>query len=624
MDTSERYLNLIEEAEVALASGRLDEAQQLAKDAALLYPAGLEALVVLGVISVRKNECEAALQFLLRAADMDPQCMEPPHWLSVAYRRLGWASEATAQARRSTELSGGNPNSWNQLGLCLLDLGESTEAASCFQRAIDLAPRIAPFWENLGKALLVQLDAAPAAAAFREVLAIDPRRLNALLLLGEALLQVRDFGATIVCAHRILLMDPNSSAANHLLARAYLDDQWPAKAIEHAKRALDIEPENASLMAHLGFSLHAVGRVDEAIAQVRRSLVVEPRQGYAYFLLVQHGADDGERGRLICQMEDVCRDETLGLEQQSMLQYAIGRAEEDTGDFESAMYHYDEANRLARKRSYGDRPFVRESYAMRLETIRDRFNQRLLSEHSHVGVPNDQPVFVIGSIRSGTTLVEQILSCHSCVGAAGEQSFWLDFQERGLNRQFSDTFLSEIEPASRAYLELLRRFGAAKARVIDKMPTNYQALGLIRLALPDAKFIHIHRHPVDTCLSIWATPNAIRTDWANVKENVVFAYREYLHMMEHWRNAIPRDKLLEIEYEDLVSEPERMTRNLVSFCGLEWESTCLRPEENQRAILTPSLWQARRPVYATSTKRWRKFEHRLGPFGEFLTADELK
>jgi len=151
---------------------------------------------------------------------------------------------------------------------------------------------------------------------------------------------------------------------------------------------------------------------------------------------------------------------------------------------------------------------------------------------------------------------------------------------------------------------------------VDKMPGNYSHLGLIHVGLPNAKIVHVRRNPIDTCLSIWTTPNSAHIAWGNDKRAIVFAYREYLRIMEHWRETLPSDRLLEIDYEDLVSNPADVTQKMLAFCGLEWEDACLHPEDNSRAVATPSDWQVRQPINRNSIDRWRKFEPWLDEFLE--------
>jgi len=163
-------------------------------------------------------------------------------------------------------------------------------------------------------------------------------------------------------------------------------------------------------------------------------------------------------------------------------------------------------------------------------------------------------------------------------------------------------------------MDLLRSVAPGFERVIDKNPANLLVLGSFHLAFPKAKIIHTRRNAMDTALSIWMTPTNTEAGFVCDRENIVFAYRQYLLLMEHWRQVLPADCFLEIQYEDLISDPEVKAKEIVEFCGLEWDEACLHPERNQRRINTPSFWQVRQPIYKTSTKRWKNYEPWLGAF----------
>jgi hypothetical protein len=225
-------------------------------------------------------------------------------------------------------------------------------------------------------------------------------------------------------------------------------------------------------------------------------------------------------------------------------------------------------------------------------------------------------------IRSGTTLVEQILSSHPEIGGAGEQTFWLDNWRSALTTGQEAVDPTGIQLAGSRYVALLNRIAPGKRRVVDKMPSNYPGLGIIYLALPKAKVIHVRRHPVDTCLSIYATPNRRHADFMHDRDNIVTAYRQYQRIMDHWRSTLPAGYLMEIDYEDLVCNSEAVSRTMIEFCGLNWSDACLRPEQNRKPVVTPSAWQVRQPIYSTSSGRWRRFEPWLGAFAELAPEAE--
>jgi hypothetical protein len=218
--------------------------------------------------------------------------------------------------------------------------------------------------------------------------------------------------------------------------------------------------------------------------------------------------------------------------------------------------------------------------------------------------------------------MEQILSSHPAVGAGGELRFWSERGQNAVDALNGTLDGHALERLARDYGELLRALAPDAVRVTDKMPSNFMLLGLIRLALPGARIIHCKRHPVDTCLSIYVTPYERSPDFAHNLETIVTYYREYERLMAHWWRVLSADRFLEVSYEDLVTNRERVTRDIIAFCGLDWNEACLRPEENARTVATPSLWQARQPVYRSSVARWRRYEPWLGPFRRLLTETE--
>jgi hypothetical protein len=156
-------------------------------------------------------------------------------------------------------------------------------------------------------------------------------------------------------------------------------------------------------------------------------------------------------------------------------------------------------------------------------------------------------------------------------------------------------------------------------RVTDKLPSNFQNAGLLNLLLPQARFVHCHRNPVDNALSFWMHMRA-GAPFVHDKGDIVFAFRQYMRLMEHWRNVLPPDRLLELRYESLVESQEPVTRSLVAFCGLDWDPACLAPERSHRTVSTASHWQARQPIYKTSIERWKRYEPWLGDFRELLES----
>jgi hypothetical protein len=219
--------------------------------------------------------------------------------------------------------------------------------------------------------------------------------------------------------------------------------------------------------------------------------------------------------------------------------------------------------------------------------------------------------------RSGTTLVEQIVSSHRDVAAGGELGFW---EQRSTIREaaIADGITPQTaEEMASAYRAALREISPDGRSVTDKLPTNFLALGLVRLAVPDAAIIHCRRHPLDTCISIYSKrlPGSF---YSRDRASLVFYYRQYQRLMAHWRAVLPPEKFLEVDYEALVADREAQTRRLIAFLGLDWDEACLAPERNPSLVRTASMWQVRQPVYSSSVGRWRRYEPWLGELRALL------
>ena len=304
------------------------------------------------------------------------------------------------------------------------------------------------------------------------------------------------------------------------------------------------------------------------------------------------------------------------------VRFGLGKAFDDLGDYAEAMRQYEAANGLRGTSERLDRPALVARYD---NIIAGHAVETLPGARRPPAEPaNELPVLIVGMPRSGTTLVEQILSSHPAVAAGGELPFWA-LREYGWDRSGTVSLeTGKVSKMGEDYRAELRRIGPGALRVTDKRPANFEDIGRIRLALPHAPIIHCRRNPVDTCLSIFFTHFMTGHEYAWDRGDIVFAYRQYERLMEHWRRVLPKDRFTEVQYETLVAERERETRRLIAFCGLAWDEVCLAPERNPRQLNTASLWQARQPVYASSVERWRRYEPWLGELRELLPAAQAE
>ena len=216
---------------------------------------------------------------------------------------------------------------------------------------------------------------------------------------------------------------------------------------------------------------------------------------------------------------------------------------------------------------------------------------------------------VFGDYEEAIRHFEEAKSSHPKVGAAGEQPFWATHQEELCSPEGPD--LDQVNALCRENDEILQTYGGDKEFVVDKRPDNYYRIGPLSAALPQAKFFRMKKHAADNCVSIFTTATSSMMRWAHSKENITLYYKHSNELLDHWHGALPSGRILEVLYEDLIGDTERVVRNICEFCDLDWDAAMLRPEQNRRAVMTPSLGQVRQLIYKTSVARWKRFE----PFG---------
>jgi tetratricopeptide (TPR) repeat protein len=409
-----------------------------------------------------------------------------------------------------------------------------------------------------------------------------------------------------------LRKSPQNAALHVAIASAFTLIRNDGAAEQHYRRAIAL-----SVHAKIPYALWLIGqgRNDEALTVYREIRQDSPRNGVAFYGIVQTQPGAAEDESLILEMRRLLEEPGLETASRMYLCYGLAKICEQQKNYQASMGYYDQAN---------DAAFELQNASIRfdIERIRDDFRRVTACYEELVrsgvwGVSGPAPIFIVGMIRSGTTLLDQIISSHSQVANAGELRFWIE-KSLWLAHRDPRPDRELLVKLAEEYLEYARLLAGEGQTFTDKMPLNYSSIGLIHRTLPDARFVHIRRHPVDTCLSIYTTYFGAGAEFYHHKANTVAYYREYLNAMNYWRSQIPQDRLLEIQYEELVAEPEPVVRKVIDFCGLPWDKACLHHEQNRSAISTPSRWQARQPVYKSSLERWRKYEPWLGEFAELL------
>ncbi|SDF57540.1 Flp pilus assembly protein TadD, contains TPR repeats [Limimonas halophila] len=653
--------------------GEVDEAIERCRAALALDPEHTSAALNLGRALQTSGRLHEAVEVWEDLAARQPEAVKAHANLGNAYRDLGRPVDAEAACRRALALDSESALAHNNLGNALLDQAKLAEAESAFERATELAADYSDAINNLGVARQLQGRFEDAAKAHRFALALDADDAKAHAHLSNALREQGEFAkaenaiqqavylapdevdyhllhaelliaadradeAEAVVNHAVSL-SPDSAQARTKLARALSLAGRYQEAIDEARQAVELQPDlawthhalaaahfwagnnaEAEAAAHkaieiaprfaqayvwLGDFYQILGRTEEADRYARQALEIDPNTPGAYIALAnsKRFTPDDPDLRAMEALYNSARSPIM----RGRLCFALGKAYEQIGEDDKAFDAYQEANDVRRRGLVFNQVAQRE----RVKRIKTVFTREWLDEMAGAGDPSPVPVFIVGMPRSGTTLVEQIISSHPEVHGAGELPLMNTImQETGT---FDRDTIARIGPR---YVETVRQDAPHAARITDKMPGNFANLGAIVAAMPKAAIIHCRRDPVDTCFSCFKQNFARGQHWSFDLTELGEQYRLYADLMDHWREVMP-GRFLEVDYEDVVADTETMARRLIAHVGLEWDDACLAFHETERPVKTASKMQVRQPIYGSSVAKWRRFEQRLEPL---LTA----
>jgi len=504
------------------------------------------------------------------------------------------------------------------LGLASLKAGRMEEAASAFRGAIDLDPGCLKAYLHLAVALDHLGRTEEALAAYESAIGLDRGQHAAHARVGQIHLSngrsaqgEASFRAAAAAAQAV-----GSSRAKIYQASAAKIAGMPAEAETLLRNLIADHPESGEAHVALGQILAESGQSEAAATSAERGIALDPEMAAAWYQVAINRKFSAEDHSIIERMRACVERSDLTPWQRQSIHFALGKVHDDLGDYAVAMSHFDAANAIRGTHANLDRTMLARQTDHVIASAPAGYRDRC----PEPGVEDSTPILIVGMPRSGTTLVEQILSSHPDVAPGGELGFWRERNRAGLGVFDASASVEVARRIAADYLVALRAVSPNARRVTDKMPFNFAHLGVIHQLFPCAAIVHCRRHPVDTCLSIFSTNFETAFDFAADRSDLAFFYRQYQRLMEHWRTILPANRFIEIDYEALVSDPEPTTRRLIAGCGLEWNNLCLAPHRNQRRIATASLWQARQPIYRTSIERWRRYEPWLGDLLALLPA----
>jgi tetratricopeptide (TPR) repeat protein len=644
---------MFDEAIALINAGDLTAAEARCRASLDTYPRDVNMLALLGALLIKLSRPADAETLLRQVIAEAPTFAKPYEDLGHLLVQQDRAAEAVPVLERATHLDPKLEKAWFTLGKARAKLGQGNAADEAFEKCFALSPErrlmalaaehqkeqrfeaAEPLYRRVLRQNPRNVDAmrllaaislkagreAEAESLLRKAISLAPDFLAALLDLGRLRKDQDRYAEALECFDRAIALDDANAQAHYLRASTLSPAAFTHEAIAAYERCLQLHPGHLGALIGLGHVLKAVGRYDEAVSAYNQCIHQRPDLGESYWSLANlktYRFDDSA----VAEMER--RASAGGLTAQSEVNFlfALGKAYEDRKDYDQAWSFYRAGNTKQRGEVAYD-PVQTEATNDRLIEV---FSAGFLQSRLGVGHPDPAPIFIVGLPRSGSTLLEQILSSHSQVEGTSELPYvgrvthWLNRNRaQGVNypeavRELDPRDFERLGQDYLAYAQMHRRSGAP--RFIDKMPNNFPSIGLLSLILPNARIIDARRHPLDACVScyrqLFAKGQSFTYDLTEIGEY----YLQYQRMMDHWAEVLP-GRVLTVQYEEVVSDFESQVRRLLEFCGLGWEEACLRFYESDRPVRTPSSEQVRQPIYDRSIGHWRHYERHLD---ELLTV----
>jgi tetratricopeptide (TPR) repeat protein len=614
------------------------------------------AMLLLGVAQRLSGDHVTALKVLAPLAASQPRWALAFYELAVAQSDAGRNEAALESLRRAVYLRPDMPDAWRTIGDLLTFSGDVVGADAAYARHIKASthdPRLLAAASALVDGLIPQAEGLlrthlkqypTDVAAIRMLAEVETRlgrNLDAETLLERCLELAPSFSAArhqyVIVLQRqnkaaaalrqidqLSAADPRNTIYKNLRAVILGKIGEYAESIEIYADVLAAHPHDAKIWVSYGHALATAGREQDSIAAYRTSIRESPDFGEAYWSLANLKTFRFDAGEIQAIRERLGRKD-LSDEDRFHFDFALGKALEDAGNYEESFEHYFEGNRL-RKATIGYEPEETSAYVQRCRKL---FTAEFFAERADWGAPTPDPIFILGMPRAGSTLIEQILATHSQVEGTMELPDILMIAASLSGRRLPNvepkypSILGTLSP--QACRELGERYlqdtriqrKTSRPFYIDKMPLNFLHVGLILLALPNAKIIDARRHPMACCFSGFKQHFAQGHNYSFALEDIGRYYRDYVELMAHFDGAVP-GRIHRVFYENMIGDTEAEVRRLLAYCKLPFEDACLRFYENNRPVRTPSAQQVRQPIYRDGIEHWRHFEPWLQPLKDAL------
>ena len=641
----EKILNL---AVKAHQDKNFNDAEKLYNEALNLQPNNYAALINFGVLLKTLNRFDEAKENFSKAIKINPKIELGYLNLGSVLFKLNKLDEAETNYKKTIEIKPDYAEGHFNLGIIFDNTNRLDQAVSSYSKAINIKSNYSQAYNNLGNLYRKLKKINDAEYNYKKLIELNPSSAEAYYNLGSLYNDVDKFDEAILNYSKAIKLNPNFTAAYNYIGTVYHKLYKPNEAIEYYKNAIKLNTNYAEAYYNLGISLNVLDKSNEALENYRKAIELKPDYAEAY---VNTGIVYQQVGKLnlaennykkaiqlkpnyaeahfnlsniktfdyedeqLNQMQKLSSNNDLTDEQRYQLHFALGKAYEEINKYEKSFKNYAEGNRICKS--------VIKYDIKRDEKIFEQIKQNYLKIKEFFLKFSEQsskptPIFVLGMPRSGTSLIEQIISSHSSIVGGGELNFIEKYGDK-LARGIDEASYDNLLDFKNKYVQKLKNINKNNM-VTDKMPLNFRYIGLILTVFPNAKIIHSKRNPAATC-------------WGNYRQNftnkrlisycydlndIVTYFNLYKNLTNFWIKEFG-DKIYNLDYEKLTLNQEVETRKLIDYLGIKWEDACLNPEKNTRSVKTASSKQIRQKIYKGSSDKWKKFEPFLKGKFDFIS-----
>jgi tetratricopeptide (TPR) repeat protein len=644
----------IEDVFRLISSGQFQQAEQQCVSLLEKDPDDVNVLGLLGAVSLRLGKTVAARPILEKAIAIEPGFAKPREDLGMLCLHEGRLEHAVNSFEEAIRLDGTQPGAWAGLAEAQARLGNSDAANKARQHHLELSPVAQALDEVRQLVAKGDLEAAEqvcddtlksnpnnipvlrqlamlassggrhsvAEGLLKKVISLSPDDFRAYADFGRFLGTIARFPEAIEALEKAIALEPDNVRVHRALGDYLAISGRSADALASYDRALHLDPDYTPAQVGRGHTLKILGRKGDAIESYEKAIAVSPEFGDAWWSLASlrsYEFSDDQVSLLRGQLAAARDDSISGIS----MYFALARADEAAGDFDSAWLNYERGNQSKRKQVNYDPIQSEEAH----DRIIEFFDPTVLEQQRESEPDGPAPIFIVGMPRSGSTLLEQILASHSQVEGTSELPYIgamtgaISGLQSGTQKYpdgLADMTPDQLSSLGKSYIYRASKLLAeGMPRFTDKMPANFSHIGFIHLILPNAKIIDARRQPLDACIGNYRQLFAKGKNYAYDINECGEYYVDYVRVMDHWDEVLP-GRVLKVQYEHVISDLESEARRMLDFCELPWEDACLDYHQSDRPVNSASAEQVREPIYKDAVGYWKNYESRLDALKEVL------